>query len=182
MAGSDNLSSSQFSSVPTSFGEHNAAISALHQSDPEKYWTVSAPEKSASAQSFKVQDQAGNAHGYYQLKPGEGGSTYLGGLASTSGAPGVGSHVLQSLQHKNITLDGYDTPDVGRMYGRRGFETTDKSDWNDEYAPALHQESYGKPGYLDMARPAMNQRDVSVSGAYDQLPSNDKPATKPDYA
>jgi hypothetical protein len=180
MAASDNLGL-QFSSVPVGHEEHHAAISALHQSSPEKYWTVSAPENDPKSQSFAVKDQHGDTHGYYYLKH-QGSGTYLGGLASTSKAPGVGSHVLQTLQHKNTVLDGYDTPDVGRMYGRRGFDTTDKSDWSDEYAPSNWHPDFGKPGYLDMARPAMRNRDVSVGEAYHQLPGNDKPDVKPDYA
>jgi hypothetical protein len=172
MAANDHLGI-QFSSVPVSHAEHAAAIQKLHANNPAAYWTVSVPENNDKAQSFAVQDQHGGTHGYYQLKH-QGDGVYLGGLASTTKTPGVGSHVLGTLQHKNVYLDGYDTPDVGRMYGRRGFETTGKSDWSDEYAPATHKPEYGKPGYLDMQRPTMRNRGISVEEAAAQVPKGDK--------
>lgn len=163
MSASDHLSGPQFSSVPTSFEEHRAAIEGLQKADPERFWTVSPVEGNPEQQSFKVQDQSGNTHGYYYLKPQNGG-VYLGGLVNTSGARGVGSHVLDTLENKHAYLEGFNTPDVGQFYRRKGFSVTHAYEWDEGMKPPAHRPEYGTPGYLDMERTPRRERKKGIAG------------------
>ena len=146
MTASDHLGP-QFHSVRVPAEEHAQAVAAAQTHDPAKNWSVSAPEE--HTQSFAVRDQNEQTHGYYSLKSAGRNTRYLGGLVNTSGAPGVGKHVLARTQRRNVKLDAFSGPLEG-YYKARGFQTTDRMTFDDKYAPSSWKPDYGRSDVIEM--------------------------------
>lgn len=138
-----------FNVEPVDQEEHHNAISAMHERDPHKYWTVAHP--SEGSKSYKVSDEHGNTHGYFSLKD-NGDHTELGGLANVSGEKGVGGHVMDHLKShpKPVHLDAFSPLDD--YYGKHGFKETDRLKFDRQYAPKHWSEDKGTPDVVFMRR------------------------------